>query len=87
METAGAGKDAAWYREAQQNRKKKEIVNLPQRGADPGVLEQFVSAATFRRTRCGETCRLTLMIFQIPCFRTMWNASYPQCDTLPSTRT
>lgn len=29
METAGAGKDAAWYREAQQNRKQKQIIDLP----------------------------------------------------------
>jgi lipoprotein-anchoring transpeptidase ErfK/SrfK len=29
METAGAGKDSAWYRQAQQNRKQKHIVDLP----------------------------------------------------------
>jgi hypothetical protein len=29
METAGAGKDSTWYREAQQNRKQKQVVDLP----------------------------------------------------------
>ncbi len=29
MESAGAGKDAAWYRQAQANRKQKEIIDLP----------------------------------------------------------
>ncbi len=29
METAGAGKDSAWYRQAQQNRKQKQVVDLP----------------------------------------------------------
>ncbi|MEX2110117.1 MAG: L,D-transpeptidase [Gemmatimonadaceae bacterium] len=29
MEAAGAGKDAAWYRDAKQNRKQKQVVDLP----------------------------------------------------------
>ncbi|MDQ3674359.1 MAG: L,D-transpeptidase [Gemmatimonadota bacterium] len=29
METAGAGKDSVWYRQAQQNRKQKQVVDLP----------------------------------------------------------
>jgi lipoprotein-anchoring transpeptidase ErfK/SrfK len=29
METAGAGKDEAWYRQVQQNRKQKQVVDLP----------------------------------------------------------
>ena len=29
MEAAGAGKDSAWYRQAQQNRKQKQVVDLP----------------------------------------------------------
>jgi len=29
METAGAGKDSTWYRQAQQNRKQKQVVDLP----------------------------------------------------------
>jgi lipoprotein-anchoring transpeptidase ErfK/SrfK len=29
MESAGAGKDEAWYRQVQQNRKQKQIVDLP----------------------------------------------------------
>lgn len=29
MESAGAAKDAAWYRETQQNRKQKQIIDLP----------------------------------------------------------
>ena len=29
MESAGAGKDEAWYRQAQQNRRQKQVVDLP----------------------------------------------------------
>ncbi len=29
MESGGVGKDAAWYRQAQENRKQKEIIDLP----------------------------------------------------------
>jgi hypothetical protein len=29
MEAGGAGKDPAWYRQAQQNRKQKQVVDLP----------------------------------------------------------
>jgi hypothetical protein len=29
MEAAGAGKDEAWYRRAQQNRRQKQVVDLP----------------------------------------------------------
>jgi hypothetical protein len=31
MDATGAGKDEAWYREAQQKRTEKRIVDLPQR--------------------------------------------------------
>jgi hypothetical protein len=29
MEAAGAGKDEAWYRRVQQNRRQKQVVDLP----------------------------------------------------------